>query len=103
MNIIVQRSCILFCVCITGKLDLPELETYIEYSKTRLGDQAPLTELYTSLTASVSARGVGSQRADFEEFVDLVRAQVAASETAGGSWIKAQVVTSRPLVFTLFN
>jgi hypothetical protein len=78
------------CARATGKLDLSELQAYIDYSETRLGSQSPLSELYTSLTASVSARGVGSQLASFEEFVDLVRAQVAASEAAGGGWIKTQ-------------
>ena len=73
-----------------GKLTLPELQTYIQYSETRLGHQAPLAEMYASLAASVSARAPGAQQADFEEFVDLVRAQVAVM---GGTkeWIKTQV------------
>ena len=55
-----------------------------------MGSQAPLTEMYGSLSALVAARAAGSQQAEFEEFVDLVRAQVAAMESTKG-WIKAQV------------
>ena len=78
------------CTC-AGKLDLSELQTYIEYSEARLGSQSsPLAEMYASLSALVAARPTGSQQAEFEEFVDLVRAQVAAMEGTKG-WIKTQV------------
>ena len=56
----------------------------------RLGSQAPLTEMYASLSTLVAARDAGSQQAEFEEFVDLVRAQVAAMESTKG-WIRTQV------------
>ena len=77
----------------SGKLSMAELQSYFEYSESRLGSQAPLSERYAALSAAVSSKPDGSQMADFEEFVDLVRAQVAASEGAKG-WVVSQVGAS---------
>ena len=74
----------------SGKLSMAELQSYFEYSESRLGSQPPLAERYAALSAAVSSKPDGSQMADFEEFVDLVRAQVAASEGSKG-WVVSQV------------
>ena len=82
----------------SGKLSMAELQSYFEYSESRLGSQPPLAERYAALSAAVSSKPDGSQQADFEEFVDLVRAQVAASEGSKG-WVVSQVgADNTPLI-----
>ena len=73
-----------------GRLSLAELRTYLQHSQARLGPVDALSQQYAALEAAVAAQPAAAQSADFEQFVDLVRAQVAATQT-NQEWVKAQL------------
>lgn len=70
-----------------GQLSSADLQTYFAYSDSRLGGTGPVKDAQASVSGTGSEPGV-----DFEGFVDLVRAQVAAAR-ATKEWTIAQVPT----------
>jgi len=75
-----------------GRLSLSDLQSYFSYCHDRLGPVQALQDLYANLVKTVTSRPEGRQSAGFEEFVDLVRAQLAAVR-ANKNWVMSQLPT----------
>jgi hypothetical protein len=74
-----------------GKLAMEDLQAYFQFSEEKLGKQKLLLELHFNTAEKMGRKCPEFQQADFEEFVDLVRGQVAAAADFSKEWLPAQV------------
>ncbi|GAX82241.1 hypothetical protein CEUSTIGMA_g9669.t1 [Chlamydomonas eustigma] len=74
-----------------GKLSVEDIQAYFQFSEEKFGRQKLILDLHANTAEKISRKSPESQQTDFEEFVDLVRGQVAAAAEFSKEWLPSQI------------